>query len=146
MFAPEVVDERLDRFEKEFKWRPIPHEISEVDQWTARLSNAFEVDQKGNIYQVRGLTKQERHFIANERAMCVASCQYFLTRYYYIKAHNRIIRFTFRQGQWILWQMLCYLDRMGDVKDAASSEGPPAWYLDSWRKASDAGRRCLFPA
>ena len=58
-FSPEVVDERLDRFEKEFKWRPIPHEISEVDQWTARLSNAFEVDQKGNIYQTRDLTKKE---------------------------------------------------------------------------------------
>ena len=104
------------REEEEFKWRPIPHEISEVDQWTARLSNAFEIDQKGNIYQVRGLTKQERHFIANERALCVASCQYFLTRYYYIKAHNRIIRFTFRQGQWILWQMICYLDRLGKSK------------------------------
>ena len=37
----------------------------------------------------------------------------FLTRYYYIKAKNRIMRFTFRQGQWILWLMLCELDRMG---------------------------------
>ena len=115
-FSPEVVDERLDRFEKEFKWRPIPHEISEVDEWTKRLSSAFQVDQKGNIYQTRDLTKKEAHFIANERAMCVGSAQYFLTRYYYIKAKNRILRFTFRQGQWILWQMLCELDRMGVSK------------------------------
>ena len=116
IFAPEVVEERLDRFAKEFGWKPEPHSIEEVDRWTARLGTAFETDQKGNIYQTRDLTKNERHFIANERAMCVASCYYFLTRYYYIKAKNRILRFTFQQGQWILWQMLCELDRMGVSK------------------------------
>lgn len=116
MFAPEVVDERLERFKKEYGWKPVPHSIEEVDQWTERLSTAFETNQKGIIYQKRDLTKQERQFIANERAMCVASCLYFLTRYYYIKAKNRILRFTFRQGQWILWQMMCELDRMGVSK------------------------------
>lgn len=48
--------------------------------------------------------------------MCAASCHYFLTRYYHIKTKNKITRFTFRQGQWILWQMLCELDRMGVSK------------------------------
>lgn len=115
-FSPEVVDERLERFKKEYGWKPQPHSIDDVDKWTARLATAFETDQKGNIFQTRDLTKQEAHFIANERAMCVASCLYFLTRYYYIKAKNRILRFTFRQGQWILWQMLCELDRMGVSK------------------------------
>ena len=66
--------------------------------------------------QTRGLTKAEERFIANERAMCAASCLYFLTRYYYIKFKNKIARFAFRQGQWILWQMLCELDRMGVSK------------------------------
>ena len=66
--------------------------------------------------QTRGLTKAEERFIANERAMCAASCLYFLTRYYYIKFKNNIARFAFRQGQWILWQMLCELDRMGVSK------------------------------
>lgn len=47
---------------------------------------------------------------------CAASCLYFLTRYYYIKFKNKIARFAFRQGQWILWQMLCELDRMGVSK------------------------------
>jgi hypothetical protein len=111
-----VVDERLDRFRQEYGWKPGPHSILEVDDWTKRLSTAFEIDPKGSIYQTRDLTKQERHFIANERAMCVASCLYFLTRYYWIKAKNRILRFTFRQGQWVLWQMLCELDRMGVSK------------------------------
>lgn len=115
-FAPEIVEERLQRFRKEYGWKPQPHSIDEVDDWTKRLSTAFEIDQKGNIYQTRDLTKQEAHFIANERAMCVASASYFLTRYYWIKTKNRIIRFAFRQGQWILWQMLCELDRMGVSK------------------------------
>ena len=115
-FAPEVVDERVARFAKEFGWKPEPHSIEDVDLWTKRLGTAFETDLKGNIFQTRDLTKQERQFIANERAMCVASCHYFLTRYYYIKAKNRVMRFTFRQGQWVLWQMMCELDRMGVSK------------------------------
>ena len=116
MFAPEVVQEKLDRFEKEMGWRPVEHSLEEVESWSKRLSTAFETDGKGNINQIRSLSKSEQQFINNERAMCAASCIYFLLHYYWIKTKNRIIRFTFRQGQWILWQMLCELDRMGVSK------------------------------
>jgi hypothetical protein len=70
VFAPEVVSQKLDRFEKEFGWRPVEHSIEEVDAWQKRLGEVFEVDRKGNITQVRGLTKAESRFIDNERAMC----------------------------------------------------------------------------
>lgn len=116
MFAPEVVEAKLDRFAEEFKWRPRPHSIEEVDAWSKRLSEVFEIEKNGDINQVRRLTKAEERFIANERAMCAASAHYFLTRYYYIKFKNKVARFTFRQGQWIMWQMLCELDRMGVSK------------------------------
>lgn len=116
MFAPEKVEERLDALEKEFGWRPRSHSLEEVDLWGKRLSTVFDMDAKGDEYQARRLTNVEKRFIANERAMCAASCHYFLTRYYYIKAKNRIMRFVFRQGQWILWQMLCELDRQGFSK------------------------------
>lgn len=116
MFSPEVVESKLERFAAEFGWRPEPHSIEEVDAWSKRLEGAFEIDPKGNIIQTRGLSKAESRFIANERALCAASCHYFLTRYYYIKFKNKIARFAFRQGQWILWQMLCELDRMGVSK------------------------------
>src|SRR5580693_9403902 len=115
MFAQEKVDERLDGFEKEFGWRPHPHSIEEVDAWSKRLAAKFEIDAKGNISH-DSLTRSEQHFVANERAMCMASCLYFLTRYYWIKTRNRIQRFAFRQGQWILWLMLCELDRLGVSK------------------------------
>ncbi|MGA8148205.1 MAG: hypothetical protein WB870_11610 [Gallionellaceae bacterium] len=97
-------------------WRPVEHSIEELDDWAARLAPVFPADDKGNITQERNLTAEEQRFIANERAMCVASCYYFLTRYYWIKAKNKILRFTFRQGQWILWQMLCWLDERGFSK------------------------------
>src|ERR1039458_6452315 len=86
MFSPEVVSQKLDAFESEIGWRPVEHSISEVDEWAAQLSPVFPCDDKGNIYQSRNLTSEEQQFIANERAMCVASCHYFLTRYYWIKA------------------------------------------------------------
>ena len=116
MFAPEVVNQKLDRFEAEFGWRPVEHSIEEVDAWSKRLESVFEVDRKGNITQVRGLSKAETRFIDNERAMCMASCGYFLTRYYYIKTKNRILRFAFRTGQRIVWAILCELDRLGQSK------------------------------
>jgi hypothetical protein len=116
VFSPEVVEAKLDRFAEEFGWRPQPHSIEDVDEWSKRLEKVFETDPKGNIFQTRPLTKVEERFIANERACCAASCHYFLTRYYYIKFKNKIARFTFRQGQWIMWQMLCELDRMGVSK------------------------------
>ena len=116
MFAPEIVNQKLDSFEAAIGWRPVEHTIAEVDEWAERLAPVFPSDGKGNIYQERPLTAEELRFISNERAMCVASCYYFLTRYYWIKAKNKIFRFAFRQGQWILWQMLCELDRQGFSK------------------------------
>lgn len=116
MFHPDVVGEKLERFKNEFRWIPEPQAIEDVDIWSKRLAKAFEEDSKGNILQIRGLSKAEERFIANERAMCMASTEYFLTRYYWIKFKNKIARFAFRQGQWILWQMLCELDRMGVSK------------------------------
>ena len=138
MFADSVVAKKLDALETEFGWRPAPHSIEEVDSWSKKISTAFEEDAKGNIYMKRKLTNAEQRFIANERAMCAASCGYFLTRYYWIKARSRIIRFTFRQGQWILWQMLCKLDAQGFSKQmqilkarqlgiSTLSEGIMAW-------------------
>ena len=103
-------------FAAEFGWRPEPHSIDEVELWSKRLREVFEIDAKGNIFQTRALSKVERRFIANERAMCAASCYYFLTRYYWIKAKSRILRFAFRQGQWILWKMLQELDAAGVSK------------------------------
>src|SRR5580692_5662585 len=116
MFSPDVVERKLDSFEEQFGWRPKPSSISDVDAAISYLSSAFEIDAKGNIFQTRDLTRAEHAFVANERAMCMASCLYFLTRYYWIKTRNRIQRFAFRQGQWILWQMLCELDRLGVSK------------------------------
>ena len=116
MFAECVVEEKLCRFKKEFGWKPEPHSIDEVDDWTKRLETAFEIDEKGNIYYSRTLTRAERFFVANERALCAASCEYFLTRYFWIKAKSRIFRFAFRRGQWIVFRMLQELDAMGVSK------------------------------
>lgn len=116
MFDQSVVDEKIGLLAKEFGWKAELHSIEEVDAFSRRMEKVFQVDPKGNIFQIRGLSKWEERFIANERAMCAASCYYFLTRYYWIKAKNRILRFTFRQGQWILWQMMCELDKLGVSK------------------------------
>ena len=113
MFADSIVEEKLARFAKEFGWKPTPHSIEEVDRATKSIGTAFEIDSKGTIFQTRSLSKAETRFVSNERALCAASCFYFLTRYYWIKTKSRIVRFSFRQGQWILWRMLQELDALG---------------------------------
>jgi hypothetical protein len=87
-----------------------------VDLWAKHLEEVFVVEKNGDITQTRRMSKAEERFVDNEASMCAASVHYFLTRYYFIKFKNKIARFTFRQGQWILWQMLCELDRMGVSK------------------------------
>ena len=116
MFADSIVEEKLARFAKEFGWKPTPHSIEEVDRATKSIGTAFEIDSKGTIFQTRSLSKAETRFVSNERALCAASCFYFLTRYYWIKTKSRIVRFSFRQGQWILWRMLQELDALGVSK------------------------------
>ena len=117
MFADSIVDQKLGMFAAEFGWRPEPHSIDEVELWSKRLREVFEIDAKGNIFQTRALSKVERRFIANERAMCAASCHYFLTRYYWIKAKNQIMRFTFRSGQALVWRILQELDAANVSKE-----------------------------
>ena len=57
MFAPEVVEAKLDRFAEEFGWRPKPHTLPEVDAWSKRLEEVFVVEKNGDIMQRRPLTK-----------------------------------------------------------------------------------------
>jgi hypothetical protein len=44
---------------------------------------------------------------------CAISCAYFLTRYYYISADNRIFRFAFRSGQRVFFRVLQELEDRG---------------------------------
>ena len=119
MFAESVIEEKLNRFREQFDWKPEPHSVEEVDAWIKHLAPVFDKNTQGTTlaYQTRDLTRKEQHFIANERAMCAASCGYFLTRYYWIKAKNRIIRFGFRSGQTLIWRILQELDVQGLSKE-----------------------------
>jgi hypothetical protein len=117
MFADSVCDDKFSLLAKEFGWKPAPHSIEEVDAMVKRLATAWETDAKGRMFQTRALTKAEDRFVANERLMCSASCGYFLTRYYWIKAKNKILRFAFRSGQTLVWKILQELDVAGVSKE-----------------------------
>lgn len=101
---------------------PEPCSIGEVEEFNAYIEKATEVQySKGgrsqDIYWRDGKApsadrvKWIRRRILNERFMCFASAEYFVTRYGHIRtADERIIRFEFRLGQRIFLEILAQCD------------------------------------
>ncbi len=126
MFANSVILKKLDAFEQHFGWRPIEHSVSDCDAMTRHFNDEDKVIAKsrtGNIDLRRPLTKSEKMWIANERAMCSISCEYYLTRYFWISAEaeelgkSNIMHFQFRSGQRVFYKLLQKLDAKGVAKE-----------------------------
>lgn len=118
MFSVAKVLRKLDAFEAHYKWRPVEHSVSDVDAMVRHLNdeeNVIAKSRTGNIDLRRPLTAGEKRWIANERALCSISCEYYLTRYYMIASESEngasnIMHFTFRSGQRVFWRILQKLD------------------------------------
>lgn len=127
MFAESVVLRKLVAFEETHGWRPVPHTISDVDKMNRHLDSegpdgVIVKSRTGNIDLRRPLTKAEKRWIANERALCAISCEYFLTRYYMIASESQdggsnVMHFAFRSGQRVFFNILQKLDEMGVSKE-----------------------------
>lgn len=101
---------KLALFKEKFSWQPRFHSVEEVDKWVEHLKSITEIDQKGHIFLKRNLRQREINFISNERALCALDCGYYLTRYYWISADNKLMHFAFRSGQKVFYRILQELD------------------------------------
>jgi hypothetical protein len=127
LFAESVVLRKLAAFEAENKWRPEPHSVADVDRQNKHFDSegadgVIRKSRTGQIDLRRRLTKAEKRWIANERAMCAISCEYYLTRYYMITSDqenggSNVMHFTFRRGQRVFFNVLQKLDEMGVSKE-----------------------------
>lgn len=71
-------------------------------------------DDKGEEYfDDAAWTPQLKRWVENERAMCIISFEYYLTRYHYIAAENQVFRFKFRGGQRALFNVIQDLEERG---------------------------------
>lgn len=125
MFAESVILRKTDTFEQAFGWRPVPHSIDDCDKMIRHFNDEENVilkSRSGNIDLRRPLTRAEKHWIDNERAMCALDCAYFLNRYYWIQTdadhgQSGIRRFSFRSGQKVFYKILKKLDEKGVSKE-----------------------------
>jgi hypothetical protein len=114
MYSPRVVLEKLARFKAKYGWMPVEHSIEEVDRVNAHMKTLYHTDKKGDtVFDDAQLTAPLAQWIKNERAMCALSFEYYLTRYHYISAENRIFRFKFRGGQRVLFAVIQELEDKG---------------------------------
>jgi hypothetical protein len=114
MYSPRLVLEKLSRFTAKYGWTPVEHSIEEIDKVNEWMKSLYTTDKKGDlIFDDAQLTAPLKKWIANERAMCAISFEYYLTRYHFISAENRIFRFKFRGGQKVLFQVIQELEDRG---------------------------------
>ena len=114
MYSPRIVLEKLARFKAKYGWMPVEHSIEEIDRINAHMKTLYRKDGKGDtVFDDEQLTKPLERWIQNERAICAISFEYYLTRYHYISANNRIFRFRFRGGQRVLYNVIQELEDNG---------------------------------
>jgi hypothetical protein len=114
MYCERVILEKLARFKAKYSWLPVEHSIEEVDKVNAHFRELYVTDKKGElVFDDEKLTRPLERWIQNERAMCAISFEYYLTRYHYISAENRIFRFKFRGGQKVLYKVIQDMEDRG---------------------------------
>ncbi len=113
MYSDNRVAEKCERFFEKYKFRLLPHSVDEVDKFNAGLKKLEKTDNKGNSYFDDSLlTHSMRRFIQNERALAALSCEYFLTRYFWL-TETDIQHFAFRSGQKAFFKVCQILEDKG---------------------------------
>lgn len=133
MYARPLVDQRIELAETELGFKLEYHTPSEIDDFNSRLEEKYpeayafarrdsqktktdaerryQLSLIGSLQQK--LSSDEIRWMKNERALCMCDCEYFLTSYYWIKTQTQIIRFKFRQGQRIYYNVIQELHLAG---------------------------------
>lgn len=113
MYSEQKVAEKCHRFKEKYGWGLVPHSVEEVDRFNAGLKKLEKVDSKGSTYFDDSLlTASMKRFIQNERALAALSCEYFLTRYFWL-TETDIQHFSFRSGQRAFFSVVQDLDERG---------------------------------
>lgn len=105
----------MDRFEAKYKWRPVEHSIEQVDKVNRYIESLGVKNSKGDVvWDDSTFDAKTKRWIQNERAMCILNFEYYLTRYHYIATENTLMRFKFRSGQRVLFNVIKDLEDKGN--------------------------------
>lgn len=120
MYSTRVIETTLDGFARKNGWRPEPHSIAEVEEFTAYIDSIIEVDSNSvnKYYDIRSgvrLTQNMRdwirRWIENEQFMCFADAAYFMSRYAFIcGVGEEVFRYEPRDSQKIFHSIIAEFD------------------------------------
>lgn len=116
MYSRRIVESVIEAFAKKNGWRPAYHEMWEIDDFDAYLKsitvpftnkNGTSFEWKQGKEPTAKRAQWIKRWCYNERFLCFADAEYFITRYCKIrKADESIGSFEFRMGQKIFLEML----------------------------------------
>lgn len=137
MYASSIVEQRLDLARQELGFPLEYHSPEDIDtfNWTlerkypdafaAAHAAAMGTEDSVKTFRVHilralsnpenpRLSRDEVHFIQNERALIMCDAAYFLTRYYWVLDEQNIRRlYKFRAGQRILFDVIAEMEARG---------------------------------
>jgi hypothetical protein len=122
MYSEAVIERTISDFSRRNGWRPEFHSVEECDYRAAQIEKLMDVSRsKTGIRQdwfwrddkspSKATLAWLKRWVQNERFLCFASAEYFVTRYAYIRAANtQLIHFDFRLAQRIFLAFLAQCD------------------------------------
>jgi hypothetical protein len=134
VYAASIVEQRLETVSETVGFRVEYHTPSEIDEFNRQLERKYEAQYAEASAEAQGaqdystafqnslyrslcnpskplLNADEVRFIENERAILMADAAYFLTRYYWLKDRQNVIRrFAFQGGQRVLFDVIAEIE------------------------------------
>ena len=122
MYSEIVISKTVRDFEIRNGWRPEFHSVGECDHMAEEINKYADVSKsktgarsyffwKDDKSPSPAVVKKIKRWVANERFLCFASAEYFVTRYAFIRAANtQIVHFEFRLAQRIFLAFLAECD------------------------------------
>jgi hypothetical protein len=122
LYSEKIVELTIRDFERRNGWEPVFHTVDECDEKAEYIESTQEIaSSKGGLRRgwfwkdgkapTERRVKEIERWVENERFLCFASAEYFVTRYAYIRAANtRLVHFDFRIAQRIYLSFLAECD------------------------------------
>ena len=121
-YSTRIVNLTVADFARRNGWEPRFHDVAECDYMQEEIQKYADVSKSKTGARSYFFWKDDKspsvatvnkikRWVANERFLCSASAEYFVTRYAYIRAANtQIIHFDFRNAQRIFFAFLAECD------------------------------------
>lgn len=122
MYSEKLTDATIKDFKIRNGWEPQFHSVGECDFMVEEINKYADISKsksgsrsyffwKDDKSPSPATVKKIKRWVANERFLCFASAEYFVTRYAFIRAANtQIVHFDFRLAQRIFLAFLAECD------------------------------------